>query len=228
MTDGTTATQVSPVEDADMNAIRQVFEKAMNSIVSASQLAKVVADLEHRVNDLVKSTEDMRRQNAWLDESLTKVRQERDEANRHINELTTNLLGTERERDTLLHRNDTMAQRIVELEDSLAQVRKERDDYGMKHMEASEALDKAHKAMATIKDALGAIATVQEAKPEMVSLKDSDWVGREPANDFYKDQPKPPVDPDPVPVTKPEPVEDCDFTKPYRWDAAVGRYVNTI
>lgn len=223
MTDGTTATDLGPVEDADMNAIRQVFEKAMNSIMSATHLAKIVADLETRVETLAKSTEDLRRQNAWLDESLTRIRGERDDALSREHQAKNELQTVQVRLDIVMKDNEHLVASNTSLHSQLAQVRAERDEYGLKHIQASEDLDKAHKALSTINDAVKAMLPQPQEHNDPVDLPA--FLGKAHTEPMPEPYHKSEVRDDPEPADRD--TINCDFDKPYRWDSTLSRYVNT-
>ena len=80
-TDGTTAIQVSPIPtETEMNGFRSMLDRALNAIVQASELAKVVDNLKVEVAQFSQDIESQRRRNQELDEMLSHVRAQRDKA----------------------------------------------------------------------------------------------------------------------------------------------------
>src|SRR5437899_4878199 len=78
---GTTAIQVSPnAEEQEMLSVQRLLQRAADTVVNASKLKTEVEELRATVEALRRDLEDFRQKNAWLDESLVRVRQERDQA----------------------------------------------------------------------------------------------------------------------------------------------------
>lgn len=120
--DTDTGIQVAPVTEADMANVRSVFERAANSIVQASELAKVVADLKVEVTGLKEDIEKVRRANQALDEALTNVRTQRDEAQAQVREqagqidgLRHSLEDTTRDRDTIRHQYEAKVSELADM-----------------------------------------------------------------------------------------------------------------
>lgn len=80
-----TAQQAS---ESDMRAIQNMFERAANAIVNASQLGKEVDALRVQVNTLVTDTNRLRETISWLEQENATLRTQRDEAQNTLSNLT--------------------------------------------------------------------------------------------------------------------------------------------
>lgn len=156
MTDQT-AIQVSPVpSEEDMNLFRSMFERAANALTQASELAGKVAALSAEIDALKADIEASRKHNAWLDEHLAQVRQERDKAIIGRADLEQALITARRESDHWQSKfeevcgiRDNIRAERDEFSDALEQVRKEldaarrdRDDAQLQVMELTEERDR--------------------------------------------------------------------------------------
>ncbi len=169
MSDGNMAIQVSPVSEEDMSKARQVFEQALNSIVSLSQLSKDVEVLRQQVNDLTNTVNRYRSQIDTLDDALYRTRQERDEAVRRANSEQEMRLAAERSQHDAEQARDHLQGVTAQLTDTVNRVSKERDDAQYKVMELEEKLAMANDRLNDIKsmamDAFG-LTIKEEPKPE--------------------------------------------------------------
>lgn len=87
MDNGNTAVSISPVPSEDeMSGIRQIFERAANAIVQASELARQVTDLQAKFDKLNGDMEYILSRNQELITSLNEVRGQRDTAMRERDE----------------------------------------------------------------------------------------------------------------------------------------------
>lgn len=154
MSDGNT-TPLGPVQESEMSHIRQIFDRAANAIVAASELAKVVDDLKVQVEALRGEVEKVRRENGWLDGQLANVREARDKALAEATQVRSELVEANHRAETAEAKNESQSRQIQALQDQLAKAQGERDDYGMRHMEASDALDKANGKLAKLREAMG-------------------------------------------------------------------------
>lgn len=154
--DGTTAIPVSPVPtESEMNSFRSMLDRALNAIVQASALAKQVEELSKSIEDMKHEVEAVRNNNRWLDEQLHTVRQQRDEAIAQAAQVKDELVQVKNDLANRNYENDKLNAQVRQLTNELDQARRERDDYGMKHMECSEALDKANAKLAKFRELLG-------------------------------------------------------------------------
>jgi|SRR5215475_6505073 len=133
---------VAAPTEAEMTSIRNMFSKAADAIVSASELGKRVAELEHEQRRIKEEVESLKATNQWLNEQLNTVRQHRDRLQGE--------LDTERSTKDVLHRdlanaNDTISAndiRIKDLSDKLHSSQRESDDHLLRAMTAEEELEK--------------------------------------------------------------------------------------
>jgi chromosome segregation ATPase len=142
MTDGNMAANVSPVstEDADMSKVREVFDRAINALVNASTLARQVDELATKLSTLQNQVEHYVRQNSWLEESLTRVRAERDESIRKLNQITTEVDYERAKVETLGVAKSVADNTIAQLTDELERTRKERDEHHFNSLELQDKL----------------------------------------------------------------------------------------
>jgi len=137
MTDVVTA----PTE-AEMINIRNMFSKAADAIVSASELGKRVTELEkeqHRQKDEI---EGLKASNQWLNDQLNTVRQQRDALQREIEEKRQGMEVLSRDLANAHDINTVSNARITELSDKLHASQRESDDHLLRAMTAEEELDK--------------------------------------------------------------------------------------
>lgn len=175
--DGTTGIQVAPIQETeDMSHVRSIFDRALNAIVQASELAiqvneltatvaTIKADFEKTVNDLKIEVEHVRSQNRWLDEQLASVRKQRDEAINECVRVNSVLANTNDEHNRAKHLIDTQANTIEALRSQVMSLTKERDDYAQMSQSYSDDLDKAKATLAGIKEKLGWVEPVKH-EPE--------------------------------------------------------------
>lgn len=109
----------NPTSEADMNAIRRMFEAAANTIVEASSLRRTVAELQTAVDALKADVEATRAHNRELDEMLAQTRAQRDEARTEASKLAAEVISLTNERDGLNHK----------VEEFQATIERERGDY---------------------------------------------------------------------------------------------------
>ncbi len=179
MNDGNTA-PLSPVTEDEMSHVRQVFEKAANAIVQASDLAVKVAELSKVVDALKAEVENVRKQSQWLDEQLTRVRTERDEANAKLHSQSFELTEAHAKANDMvrIHENDTRT--IETMRSEINTLRMDRDNASYAHLEASEALTKANAKLDKLKEALGIVDPVPtKVDPQPISQGEQPWWEKE-------------------------------------------------
>jgi len=143
MSDGNTATQVSPiVEEHEVSYIRTVFDKAANAIVQASELAKEVNSLREQVEALRKDMEYVRQRNVELDNLLNDVRQARDHAQAEAHRLTQVNAEITTQNTSLTYERDNLSDKLKTANDTISTLRRERDDAAIEAMRLQEELDK--------------------------------------------------------------------------------------
>ena len=179
MTDGTTATTVlapiSPAEgEVDMSVIKQVFDRGLNAIVDASHLRQELNDLRLLVADLKADIERVRDQNKWLDESLQRVRQERDAAQKAEAEANTEVTRLRAVNEDLVYRNGLQSNMIADLNHQNTLLLKERDDYGLQVMDLEERLKATQDKLDKVLSIAGSILGVGSQAPRLVGHTPSD------------------------------------------------------
>lgn len=126
MTDGTGNIAPIPTE-SEMSNIRQLFERAANSIVDASKLAAEVADLRRIVEETKREIETVRNNNKWLDEQLQETRKARDEARSEAHDKGLRLNEANAKIDGLESRSSSQEQTITSLKQEIDSLYKHLD-----------------------------------------------------------------------------------------------------
>lgn len=169
MSNGITATQVSPiVQEDDMSKVRELFDRAANAIVQASELAKQVNELSASVDALRRDVERMRSQNEWLDSQLADTRRQRDEAIRENGTLRDTASADARTIADLRMTVDANAIKVADLSNALAHERSARDDAELHAMDLEDKLTIANATLEKIKASLG--LTPPEPTPEPMAV----------------------------------------------------------
>ena len=133
--------QTAPaVTESDMNFVRSIFERMANSVVEASRAAPELANLRSEVEAFRKDVQEMRTKNTYLDEELTRARQERDEAKAEAGRLNDSLAEARQTCDRLDYNLRSDNETIGRLQSDLNQARKDRDDAQMKCLELEDKL----------------------------------------------------------------------------------------
>lgn len=208
MTDGNTAIQVSPVKEEDMAKVREVFKNALDAIVAATELSKVVATLQSDVAKLRQDIEATQARNVELDRMLSDTRRQRDDAEQALNQTKSELSQQTSQRSYAEEQATKFQGELAQVRDELGQARKERDDHGMEALGVREALDKANARLAQIHASMGIpFVAFDVPKPEPVP---------EPAQAS--------------PAQAPRRIYDneigFDWNKPNSYDQERGRYYN--
>jgi len=181
--------------EAEMINIRNMFSKAADAIVSASELGKRVTELEHEQRRQKDEIESLKASNSWLNDQLNSVRQQRDqlqtqlEQERHAKEVLSRDLANA---NGVIEHNNA---RITELSDSLHRSQRESDDHLLRAMTAEEELEKVK-------------AKLDEAFEWMDAAKAL----------FRRDEPKEVKEPIPFPTVAVEPTVPADVPSPVHVD----------
>lgn len=160
--------------EVDMSTVERVFRYASDTIVEASRLRGEFQQLSYEVAGLRDDLSKLRRQNEFLDEQLTHVREQRDNAHRKTQELES-VLHERNTRITAMEGDATSYQGIVEdLRSKLTNSNKERDDAQLRVMELEESEGKLRAKLAEVEAKAAEIAKLfapqatPEQKPEPV------------------------------------------------------------
>lgn len=119
---------VTHPSEAEMMSIRNIFDRAANAIVQASELAKQVAELEGKFASLTRDFETMLSRNNELVQSLQEVRGQRDTAMAERDQAKAKILDLE---ENVEHNNSVVMEQIKTihaLEAKLASMTLDRDN----------------------------------------------------------------------------------------------------
>lgn len=201
------ASSPSVPTEQEMSTIRSMFERAANAIVQASELSVKLTELEGRFNALQQDMEAQRRRNQELDEFLTDVRRQRDEARNQAFEAQRKLSDTQAE---LGHAQELVKSQADEIERLKTELKAAQEDAHTAHESADRAQERAQTAEAKLHE-------IEEFAQRAFGLA------------------KPQPQPEPAPWAQPEPgepkpltvpVPEVDYDRPYHWDHVLNRYVN--
>ncbi len=168
MTDGTTGFQVAPITEDEMSRVHDILTRAINAIVSMSQLSKDVESLRNQVAQLTDDSTRLRRTNDALEESLSNSRRNRQEMEAKLNDEIERSIQAQSERERATEKANALAADVEYLSKDLHAERREREDAQYKVMELQDALDKLRHTHDSIKSALGIVdppKAVQEVTP---------------------------------------------------------------
>jgi len=198
MSDGNTAVQVSPTE---ANMIADMFHKAANAIVAASNYPAQVESLSKQVADLQDQLNRSQLHASELDTTLHEVRAQRDQAQSDIRDMQRTIDGDGQTICDLETSNANLATALESAQTQRDDARRERDDYGLQVMQLQDELASARAALSDIQDK---VAAFFPAKPEPEApAAMPDEAG--------------PIDPA-VSATAPEPETRDDWAPGYLWD----------
>lgn len=152
MSDGNTAIQVSPVTEDTMTNVRQVFQHALDAIVSASTLKGEVDELRKSVQDLQQQVDHYRHTIANYDDQVTRLRDERDAANARVYEAEDRLSTLTKTHNATLVELETLRSRNESQGRTLHEVMKERDEAQFKVLELQDNLKSVTEKLAKIED----------------------------------------------------------------------------
>src|SRR5262245_11010469 len=198
--------------ETEMQHIRSIFSRAADAIVSASELAKRVTELEHTMDALKRELDTVKNTNAWLTDQLGNVREHRDRLTRELDEERTKTSRLSGELEDANHTITTQGNRIAELTDKLRDSQKESDDHLLRAMTAEEELQKVR---TKLDEAFAWMEGAQKLfkKPEEVaSVTPFPTVATDTTDTAHVSEALPHSD-------KPAPsmVEERTGTDPYRW-----------
>src|SRR4029077_18780198 len=204
-------------EEPEMSKVKEIFDRALNALVSASSLAKEVEQVKSDLEALTSQVNHYRNTIANQDDQITRLRQDRDAARtaqyqseddkRHM---TTELENVKRDADSLSSAN-------IRLNDRVSQLIKERDDAEFRLLELQESHSVLSEKLNAIKshmEGLFAVSTVSPVPDSSTVIAPMLGVGstspvalsssEEHKEVDYLDVPSPALEPGP-PVNPPEP-----------------------
>lgn len=152
MNDGNTATAspVSPVfNPEDAMQTRSFFEKIADTIVEASELRKIVAEMRRELNFLREDIDKVRNENWRMDQEIVELRGQRDrllaesaEKGKRIGELELENANLVRSNSALSNHLQDADEVVKTFRNDFGSVGKERDDAQFRTMELEETLRK--------------------------------------------------------------------------------------
>lgn len=93
--------------ESDMRAISQMFARAANAVVDASELGKTVKTLQGEVEKLVGDTQRLREHISWLEQENVTLRGQRDEAQNALSDTSRSLDISIKATDSAIERGNT-------------------------------------------------------------------------------------------------------------------------
>ncbi len=150
-----TDTTVVSTEDGEMSKVREIFERALNAIVQASQLSKDMAQLRSEFNALHSDVENLRQRNTDLDNELASTREQRDQYLRDKHAAIDELNQVKAQLEATHTANEAYQSRYGELSQTHETLKREHDNVQLHNMELEEELKQVKAAHEKIKAALG-------------------------------------------------------------------------
>ena len=135
--------QVTPITEGEMSTLRNLFAKFADTITDASHMRGEIEELRNQFNAIRQDAEFLRMRNRELDEQVTEVRRQRDEALAELEAIKRNSNRNESEIEG--YRAELVAVRgdLSQVQSELIQTRRERDDASYARLEAEERMSKA-------------------------------------------------------------------------------------
>lgn len=205
MNDGTTAA-FSPVQESDMLKVKEIFQSALNAIMAATELSKVVEGMKSDVSQLRQDIEQTQARNIELDRMLADTRRQRDEAEQGFAQAKQALDTANNGLAIANHANDGLKSELSVANSRLSEARSDRDQALHEAIATSEALHLANAKLAEIHKSMGVSFTPFEvAKPVPLIDPPQDYVDPHQAEE-----------PTPYRIYEGEP--DFNWDKPRHWD----------
>jgi hypothetical protein len=160
MTDtGTMAIQVSPVvpTEDEMNKVQEILKRALDAVVSMSQLKTEVDALRQSVASMQADSDKLRTQNAGLDEALYQSRQARNDLTAKLQDAEHSLVAITQERDTASGRYTSVVTENDNLQSKLHHAEQTSDDWELKAMDLEDKLKASEAKLAAIREGYDAI-----------------------------------------------------------------------
>jgi DNA repair exonuclease SbcCD ATPase subunit len=208
-------------EEPEMSKVKEIFDRALNALVSASSLAKEVEQVKSDLEALTSQVNHYRNTIANQDDQITRLRQDRDAARTAQYQAEDNQRHMTTQLETINRENDSLNGSNIRLNDRISEVTKERDDAQFQLLELQESHAALSKKLDAIKSHMESLFSVTTVSPPPATH----WIGEpEPSASTpvalsSSEGPKPapeegvpnapisdpwPVDPEP-PVNPPEP-----------------------
>lgn len=213
---GIHVTPKAPTED-EMNLVRDILQRAVDSIVGMSQLHADVEMLRSTVSGLQADTDRLRQTNANLDEALAYTRKERDEARERVSTIKQQALKFENEANSFSHSLLKLQDEHNVVVSQLADAKRERDDHGFKVMELEEALKQAEAKLAKLAEAHASVFGLPI--PMSPPVQDP-----HPIQAVNEALPEPSADPKPWEPEQGRTYHGLSWSPGYIWDDVKGEY----
>jgi len=196
-------------EEQEMGKVKEIFDRALNALVSASSLAKEVEQVKSDLEALTSQVNHYRNTIANQDDQITRLRQDRDAARtaQYQAEDTARHMTTQIE--TIKRENDSLNGSNIRLNDRISEVTKERDDAQFKLLELQESHAALSKKLDDVKAHMQSVFGLAEPQP----AKTSDLLSKEPVAEPLAQSSPQGLEPDWMPRTEPtpEPVKASDY-----------------
>lgn len=153
--DGNTAGPISPdLEGTDAMAFN-FLTKAANAIVSASTLAKQLAEVSAKLSSFETHNATLEEIKANQEDRIATLESQLREALAYNERLTTNYDEAKRSADQRQNDVYLLDQTVEKLRDRISELVQERDEIGFKHLEACEIAEAAQAKLRKIQETLG-------------------------------------------------------------------------
>lgn len=168
MTDGTTATQVSPIiSESEVTMFRDFMNRLANTVVQASDFAKQVDILREELNTIREDASAVRKRNSELDEELAYVREQRNKAQDEARQ-ANHEAGQWKSSYEMAEKNFSNASAELDHQRNvIAELKTERDEAQFRVLELTERAEKAESVLNDLRSRLGLPVPVAELPPLM-------------------------------------------------------------
>lgn len=202
-------TDINHPSEAEMMSIRNIFDRAANAIVQASELAKTVAELQSKFDAMARDLDLVKDRNASLETALSEVRAQRDTAIAERDQVRNDLSQTMSERNHAMDVIDSYKTQVEHLQAKLDAMTNERDYAVDEWHKADTGKARAEEKLRQIQHALGLPETQPTAEPITDRKPDAVQVPISQSHDEAKVDPLPEPEPSDTghPWSNPAPVE---------------------
>jgi chromosome segregation ATPase len=144
-------------ENPAVSKLREAFDTARNAILEGTELAKLVGELRASVNvlntevgALQRDLEYLRNRNKELDEQVSEVRRQRDQAIQESNDYAAKYYNAAKELNHATEHGENQRIEIARMNEALASMHKSRDDAELRAMELEDRLKAAEGKLAEV------------------------------------------------------------------------------
>lgn len=146
---------MNTVNEQEINMVREIFEKMANAVIDMSRASNDIAALRSEIESLKEDVRVVRDRNRELDAEVAEVRRQRDEAVKELERVRQDAAGDHQMLVDTEHALKNVRRDLETAQADLVQARRDRDDASYKNLEYVERAEKAEKALATVKEAVG-------------------------------------------------------------------------